>query len=369
MYAHVRIMKRIIGILLSIAMMCMMLCATAACGEESGFSIHFIDVGQADAAVILCDGEVLMIDGGNVGDSSLIYSYLTRTLGLDHIDYMIGTHAHEDHIGGLAAALNACTVGRVYSPVTAYDSEAFRDFKRYAENQVGSLTIPSVGDSFNVGSAEVQFLSPAHQYDDTNDTSIVVRIVYGNTSFLFTGDAGWEPEHDMVESGYDLSATLLKVGHHGSNTSSSYVFLREIMPQYAVISVGEGNSYGHPTEDTLSRLRDAGAIVYRTDLQGNIICYSDGNSLTFVTEKEATADVGNMGETVWGWSVPADDEQAAIVPDETGEAPYIGNRNSKKLHYASCPSVDDMKDKNKVEFYSRDEAINQGYEPCKRCNP
>ena len=88
-----------------------------------------------------------------------------------------------------------------------------------------------------------------------------------------------------------------------------------------------------------------------------------------MTEKEATADVGNMGETVWGWSVPADDEQAAIVPDETGEAPYIGNRNSKKLHYASCPSVDDMKDKNKVEFYSRDEAINQGYEPCKRCNP
>lgn len=175
-----RIVKKIIGILLSIAMMCMMLCATAASGEESGFSIHFIDVGQADATVILCDGEVLMIDGGNVGDSSLIYSYLTRTLGLDHIDYMIGTHAHEDHIGGLAAALNACTVGRVYSPVTAYDSEAFRDFKRYAENQVGSLTIPRVGDSFNVGSASVQFLSPAYQYDDTNDTSIVVRIVYGN---------------------------------------------------------------------------------------------------------------------------------------------------------------------------------------------
>ena len=151
----------------------------------------------------------------------------------------------------------------------------------------------------------------------------------------------------MVESGYDLTATLLKVGHHGSNTSSSYVFIREIMPQYAVISVGEGNAYGHPTEDTLSRLRDAGATVYRTDLQGNIICYSDGNSLTFVTEKDATADVDNMGETVWGWGVPAEDEQAAIVPDETIEAPYIGNRNSKKLHYADCPSVDDMKDKNK----------------------
>jgi len=351
------------------------LCQTSAIGEESGFCIHFIDVGQADAAVILCDGEVLMIDGGNTGDSSLIYSYLTRTLGLEHIDYMIGTHAHEDHIGGLAGALNACTVGTVYSPVTDYDSEAFQDFKRYAEEQVRSLMIPSVGETFSLGSATVQFLSPAYQYADTNDTSIVVRIVYGNTSFLFTGDAEWEPEHDMVESGYDLSATLLKVGHHGSDTSTSYVFLREIMPQYAVISVGEGNSYGHPTDDTLSRLRDAGATVYRTDLQGDIICYSDGNSLMFVTEKNTTeAEVGTAGKvssaiaSIFG-NTSFEDEPEDVIPDDNGEAPYIGNKNSKRLHYAECSSVDDMKEKNKVEFYSRDEAINQGDVPCKRCNP
>ena len=362
-------MKRFVSWLLTLVMMLMLVFTASAAGDESGFSIHFIDVGQADAAVIMCDGEVLMIDGGNTGDSSLIYSYLTRTLGLEHIDYMIGTHAHEDHIGGLAGALNACTVGTVYSPVTDYDSEAFQDFKRYAEDQVGSLTIPIVGDTFNLGSATVQFLSPAYQYSDTNDTSIVVRIVYGNTSFLFTGDAEWEPEHDMVEAGYDLSATLLKVGHHGSDTSTAYVFLREIMPQYAVISVGEGNSYGHPTEDTLSRLRDAGATVFRTDLQGDIICYSDGNTLTFVTEKDAPAEEINTGETTWNWGAPVEDEHEDVVPDESGEAPYIGNKNSKKLHYAECSSVDDMKEKNKVEFYSRDEAINQGYDPCKRCNP
>lgn len=362
-------MKRFICWLLTVIMMVMMLGISVASGEESGFCIHFIDVGQADAAVIICDGEVLMIDGGNTGDSSLIYSYLTRTLGLEHIDYMIGTHAHEDHIGGLAGALNACTVGTVYTPVTDYDSEAFQDFKRYAEDQVGSLTIPSVGDTFNVGSATVKFLSPAYQYADTNDTSIVVRIVYGNTSFLFTGDAEWEPEHDMVDSGYDLSATLLKVGHHGSDTSTSYVFLREIMPQYAVISVGEGNSYGHPTDDTLSCLRDADVTVYRTDLQDDIICYSDGNSLTFVTEKDAPAAEVTTGESVWNWGAPIEDEQEEVVPDETGEAPYIGNKNSKKLHYADCSSVDDMKEKNKVEFYSRDEAINQGYDPCGRCKP
>ena len=205
------------------------------------------------------------------------------------------------------------------------------------------------------------------QYSDTNDTSIVVRIEYGNTSFLFTGDAEWEPEHDMVASGYDLSATLLKVGHHGSDTSTSYVFLREVMPKYAVISVGQGNSYGHPCEDTLSRLKDAGATIYRTDLQGTIICYSDGNTLSFVTEKNAPVQMKD--ETIWSWDVSAENPQMDAVPDESSEAPYIGNKNSLKLHYAYCSSVDDMKESNKVEFYSRDEAINLGYVPCKRCNP
>lgn len=217
---------RYIALVLKTAMMLMMLCATAAHGEESSFTIHFIDVGQADAAVILCDEEVLMIDGGNVGDSALIYAYLTKTLGLEHIDYMIGTHAHEDHIGGLAGAMNACSVGTVYSPVTDYDSEAFQNFKRYAEEQVGSLTIPDVGEVFNVGAATVQFLAPARRYADTNDTSIVVKIAYGNTTFLFTGDAEWESEHDMVDSGYDLSATLLKVGHHGRPDSHFRLTLR-----------------------------------------------------------------------------------------------------------------------------------------------
>jgi len=371
------------------------LCQTSAIGEESGFCIHFIDVGQADAAVILCDGEVLMIDGGNTADSSLIYSYLTRTLGLEHIDYMIGTHAHEDHIGGLSGALNACTVGTVYSPVTDYDSEAFQDFKRYAEEQVGSLTIPSVGDTFNVGSATVQFLSPAYQYTDTNDTSIVVRIVYGNTSFLFTGDAEWEPEHDMVDSGFDLSATLLKVGHHGSDTSTSYVFLREIMPQYAVISVGADNTYGHPTEDTLSRLRDADVIVYRTDLQGDIICYSDGTNLTFETEygemvvaepvvsESLGESVWNWGDTqnpvtdvqpeqpdtVWNWGGPSADEAEELEKEYTGDEEFVGNRNNHKLHYSDCPSVADIKEKNKVGFNNRDDAIAAGYKPCGACNP
>lgn len=347
--------KRLLRVALILCLfLFMIVCATA----ESSFVIHFIDVGQADAAVVLCDGEVLMIDGGNTADSSLIFSYLRNTLGLDYIDCMIGTHAHEDHIGGLSGALNACTVGKIYSPVTEYDSRAFRSFKKYADKQGCGLTVPVVGNRFHVGSAEVCFYSPAKAYESTNDNSIVVRIVYGDTTFLFTGDAEWAPEHDMVESGFDLSATLLKVGHHGSSTSSSYVFLRAVMPQYAVISVGKDNPYDHPSESVLSRLHDAGATVYRTDTQGHIICHSDGKQLFFDTEKEGTNTEGRKMPT-----------ETAIPTVIAGTAPFVGNRNSKKFHYADCASVADMKDKNKVPFSTKQDALDAGYKPCGRCSP
>ena len=182
--------------------------------------VHFIDVGQGDAAVILCEGEVLMIDGGNAADSRCIYSYLREQLRIAHIDYMIATHPHEDHIGGLPGALNACSVGKIYSPVAEYDSDAFRALLTYAAKQGLALTVPMAGDGFHVGSADVQFLSPGREFASENDLSLVVRITYGETALLFAGDAEWEAEREMVAAGYDLSADLLKVGHHGSETSS-----------------------------------------------------------------------------------------------------------------------------------------------------
>lgn len=282
-------MKKILYLLLLMLLMFTAGCGTVASAEN--LIVYFLDVGQADAAILQCGDDVMMIDGGESSDSSLIYSYLTKTLGITRIDYMIATHPHADHIGGLSGALNACSVGVVYSPVTSYDSKQFSSLVKYTQKQGRDLTVPEVGDSFSFGDAQVQFLSPCQKYSNTNDSSIVVRIVHGINTFLFAGDAEWEAEHDMVDSGYDLSATVLKVGHHGSDTSSSYVFLREVMPKYAVISCGKGNSYGHPTEAVLSRLRDVGAQVFRTDMQGDVVFVSDGSALSFGTEKYADAQM------------------------------------------------------------------------------
>ena len=278
-------MKKILSLLLLMLLMFTAGCGTVASAEN--LVVYFLDVGQADAAILQCGDEVMMIDGGESSDSSLIYSYLSKTLGITHIDYMIATHPHADHIGGLSGALNACSVGVVYSPVTSYDSKQFSSLVKYTQKQGHELTVPEVGISFAFGDAQVQFLSPVTEYSNINDCSIVVRITHGSNTFLFTGDAEWDAEHDMVASGYDLSATVLKVGHHGSDTSSSYVFLREVMPKYAVISCGKANSYGHPTEGALSRLRDVGAQVFRTDMQGDVVFVSDGTALSFGTVKYA----------------------------------------------------------------------------------
>ena len=320
----------------------------------SSFAVHFIDVGQADAALILCDGQSMLIDGGNADDSSLMYSYLSR-LGITYLDYVIGTHAHEDHIGGIAGALNYASVGQVFCPVTSYTTRAFDNFVKAVQNRGRSITVPSVGDRFNLGSADCHILG-VNSAEDTNESSIVMKITYGNTSFLFTGDAEREAENLILNSGFDIKADVLKVGHHGSASSTSYYWLRQIAPRYAVISVGQGNSYGHPTETVLSRLRDADVTTYRTDLQGDIICTSNGQTVTFqVNRNENTDTFGGIGGN---------------STQQGGIQSYVLNTNSMKFHYASCSSAQKISRKNRKDYTgSRDDLINQGYSPCGYCHP
>lgn len=254
--------------------------------DSSTLEVHFLDVGQADAALLLCGSEAMLIDGGNVSDSRLLAAYLKKHK-VSHLDYIVSTHPHEDHVGGLSGALNIATADRVFSPVKNHNSKAFRDFSKYVRQQEKDLTIPKTGDHFSLRSASVKILAPQKSYDNTNDTSIVLKVSHKNISFLFTGDAERASELDLLDAGLDLRATVLKVGHHGSEISTSYPFLRAVMPEYAVLSVGKDNAYGHPSEAVLSRLRDADSTLYRTDMQGHIIATSDGNTVTFSTEKES----------------------------------------------------------------------------------
>ena len=312
-----------------------------------GLMVHFVDVGQADCILIECGSEFAIIDGGNKDDGQLVVSYLEQQ-GVQEFSAVICTHAHEDHVGGLPSVLSVYPTAAVYAPTRTYSSNIFDDFLYYTDQQRLDVTIPAPGDTLTVGDAVLTVLGPVQSYAETNDTSIVVRLDYGETSFLFTGDMEVAAENDMLDywSGNSdvFHVDVLKVGHHGSNTSTGYRFLYEVDPTYGVIPVGKDNSYGHPHAEPLSRLRDAGVTLLRTDELGHILAVSDGKEITFT----------------WGNQTA---QPEAVEPAEPQV--FIGNKNSKKLHSEDCGSLPG--ENNRVYFDSYQQAIAEGYEPHGTC--
>lgn len=227
--------------------------------------------------------------------------------------------------------------------------------------------MPAVGDTYDLGSASIEILG-VNGGSGSNNSSIVLRIDYGETSFLFVGDAERDAEQTILDSGADLSATVLKVGHHGSETSTTYPFLRQIMPQYAVISVGTGNVYGHPTEAALSRLRDAEVTVFRTDLQGDITCSSDGSTVTFAVSRNPDADVfGNVGSSSRPepeeTEPPAETEPPVTDPEPEGGTNLVWIPKSGTKYHANS-GCSNMKEPSQV---TEAEALAMGFTPCKIC--
>ena len=260
--------------------------------DGSYFEAHFIDVGQADCMLLICDGQAMLIDAGNPDDASIIIQYLAE-YNVKHLSYVVATHPHSDHYGSFKSVLRHVTVDTVYSPFKVTDVSGFNNFINYVHYSLrNEVIVPEVGHQFYLGSARVTVLGPLRtDYSDINDTSIVLRVEYGELAFLFTGDMEGEAELELVKSGANLKADVIKVGHHGSYSSSWYQFLREVKPTYGVISCGRDNEYGHPHETVLARYRDADVKLYRTDMQGHIVCRSnDGKTLTFTTQMNPDAN-------------------------------------------------------------------------------
>ena len=347
-------LKRILSLLLIFVILCFTACSapSAVKPQNDKIFVYFIDVGQADCALISLNGKNMLIDGGNVEDAYQVISFI-KGLGISTLDYVIASHAHEDHVGGLADIIDAFTVKNIYSPTTEYSSACFKDFVAASNRQCG-ITEAKGGEQWMLSQALVKILYSNAKAEETNNTSIVLRVDYFDASFLFTGDLEHDEEVIMVENGLNLSASVLKVGHHGSDTSTSYLFLRQVLPEIAVISCGKDNSYGHPHQTTLDKLTQSGATIYRTDLLGTVCVYSDGVNIFVDNGKETSTH--KPTDATPGF------EQGA--PESSS---YIGNKNSKKFHLPSCSSL--PAENNQAPFSSREDAVNNGYSPCGICKP
>lgn len=254
----------------------------AAVPDGTQLAVHFIDVGQADCILIDSGGEYMLVDAGNNDDAKLLLSYLRDDLGIERFKCVIGTHPHEDHIGSLDVIINNFQIDTLIMPPIVADSKTFTDVVDAAEKHHLEITLPEVGDEYKIGSATFRIIAPAGDYkSDKNNWSVGIRLVYGSTAFVMCGDAEKNAEADILASTSKLSAQVLKLGHHGSSTSNSDAFLDAVSPTYAVISCGKDNDYGHPHEETIKSLKDRGITYFRTDTQGTIIAYSDGQNISW----------------------------------------------------------------------------------------
>ena len=322
--------------------------------------VHFIDVGLADSAFIeLGNGQTMLIDAGRSGNASTIVNYI-KGLQYETIDYLVASHPHDDHIGGMATVLDSFNIGKMYMPKQAHTITAFTNMLDVIEDKNIELYTAKAGTSIlSSGIIDIDVLAPFADSDSNpNNVSAVVRITYGKTVMLFTGDAEHVIENQLLNSGID--ADVLKVGHHGAGSASSSTFIKAVSPEVAVISVGEGNSYGHPHADTLSILNKVGAKIYRTDEQGTIVVTADQNKKITVNKKASTVKENAPPVVV---QTPLDKVQdEPSVSDNQSQVVYR-TRTGKKYHRAGCSYL-----KSIIET-TVSEAQSMGLGPCSRCNP
>lgn len=258
---------------------------------EGTMDIHFIDVGQADAILVIDGGKVMLVDTGDTGRKSrdALVAYL-ENMNITKIDYLILTHPDADHIGGAPTVIETFDVESCIMPNAVKDTVIYENTLYALENGQVNVIEAVSGDVYTLDGAQFKVLAPnSEEYEDWNDYSVVIKLVFGESSIMLTGDAHVESESEILAK-YDeseLDCDVLKAGHHGSRTSTGDAFLAAVSPDYVVISCGEGNSYGHPHSETLDKLEEANIPIYRTDLLGTVVLHTDGETITFTFEKSA----------------------------------------------------------------------------------
>lgn len=316
--------------------------STSSLTTDAELQVIVLDVGQADCVLLKTGNHAMLVDAGNIGQDSLILNYLNE-YGVKNLDYIVATHPHADHIGAMAAVIRGMdSIGMILMPDVTTTTRTFENMLDAIEEKDVPINIPNPGDVITMGDAQIQILAPnGVAYNDLNDYSIVLRVAFGNSVFLLTGDAETKSEGEQLANSLLLNADVLKVGHHGSRTSSTQAYLDAVSPSYAVISCGLDNTYGHPHRESVTRLAEMGVETYRTDENGTVIFTTDGNAITVSTTRVSTTP--------------------------TATASYIGNINSKIFHLSTCSGL--PLEQNRVYFATRNEAINDGYTPCSICKP
>jgi beta-lactamase superfamily II metal-dependent hydrolase len=251
-------------------------------GDGEYIEVHIIDVGQGDSILVMTAGGNMLIDAGPGSAEDGLKDYLTEE-GATEFEYAVFTHPHEDHIGGADMILTDFTVSSVILPDCTADSQTYERMMSAIDASGADIITAVTGSEYTLGSMTATILAPVSQaYDNLNNYSVVMKLTFGDTSFMLTGDAEGELEDEILTKfGADiLKCDVLKVGHHGSDTATTLEFLKAVAPRLAAISCGTGNSYGHPHGITMSKLIDAGVTVYRTDESGTIVFISDGKQIT-----------------------------------------------------------------------------------------
>ncbi len=394
--------------------------STPVFAKNTGFSFHMLDVGQGLSILVEADGHALLYDGGGGDASSFVVRYL-KDEGISDLDYIVASHYDEDHLSGLVGALYAFGCGTVLAPDYVADTQIYASFQDALLQNGADVATPKQGETYSLGDAVVEVIGPAYfSHESENDDSICLCVDYHGIRFLLCGDLEAAGEGELVDSGADLSCDVYVANHHGSASSSSADFLAKALPDAVFLSCGAGNSYGHPGGETMELLQSMGCDLYRTDLQGTVVAYSDGDSLWFSAEpcadwrsgddllSESVAEGGSAGDVAEESAAIQDgsagdvaEESAAIQDGSAGdvaeesvsiqdgsagdaaekiagapqgalaaEVTYICNVNTGKFHYPDCKSVKQMKETNKkYATETSEELISQGYVPCKNCNP